>query len=182
MEDSAFAAGVVPGGLTTHREIKILICYLLAKRKSPVQRSIILEALSTEGLANYFECADAMSDLENLGHIVPKDGGYIASETGVNIAGILEGDIPLTVKERASEYLENYIVMQRNKNQHHVEMVPRGEGYMVRCSISDFGSDVFAVEVFAPNKKTANEIRDTFIDNAEEIMRAALSSLVSDFE
>ncbi len=178
MENRAFTAGVVPGGLTTHREIKILICCILATLDAPFRHDMLLDALTMEGMVNYFEAADAISELINAGHVSELDGRYVITSTGREIAELLRTDVPLTVREKVLAKAARLFRRQVNLEQHHVEIMPREDGFIVRGSISDFGSELFAVEVYAPNRLHAENIRDNFIDKGADIMRDALSRLV----
>lgn len=178
MDNNAFTAGVVPGGLTTHREIKILICCILATLDAPFRHDMLLDALTMEGLVNYFEAADAISDLIELGHICEIDGRYVITSTGRQISDALTSDVPLTVRERALSKSARLFRRQVNLEQHHVDIIQREDGFIVRGTISDFGSELFAVEVYAPNRLHAENIRDNFVDKGADIMRDALSRLV----
>ena len=58
----AFSQGVKPGGLRSRNEIKILICYIICKIDSGITKEQLNEILSSEGLANYFEVNQALSE------------------------------------------------------------------------------------------------------------------------
>ena len=178
MDNTAFSAGVVPGGLTTHREIKILICCILQNIKAPVSHELLMEALSGDGMVNYFEAADAISDLVELNHISDKNGYYEINETGEQIADLLRTDIPLSVREKVISKAARLYRRQVNSAQHKVEIIERDDGFVVRGSISDFGTELFAIEIYAPNRLHAENIKSNFIDKGTDIMRDALSRLV----
>ena len=125
-----------------------------------------------------FEAADAISELINAGHVSELDGRYVITSTGREIAELLRTDVPLTVREKVLAKAARLFRRQVNLEQHHVEIMPREDGFIVRGSISDFGSELFAVEVYAPNRLHAENIRDNFIDKGADIMRDALSRLV----
>jgi hypothetical protein len=59
----AFTAGIEPGGLRTKNEIRILICYLLDSVDVPLKKDDIIEIMQANGLANYFEVADAIAEM-----------------------------------------------------------------------------------------------------------------------
>ena len=63
MKQDAFSAGVEPGGLYSSQEIKILICYMLAGVGEPLARHSVLEILSGNGMANFFEAGAAVDEL-----------------------------------------------------------------------------------------------------------------------
>lgn len=180
MQDKAFTAGVVPGGLTTSKEIKILICYLLWATKEPVSPSLIVLALSEEGLVNYFECADALSDLLEAENIIISDESCVLSEAGRDIAENLSSAIPLTVRERAVRLIKEYMVVQKNRNQHKTEIIQTEDGYLVRCRLSDGSLDLFSLELYAPNRRYAQNVQRNFIINGEEFIRTTLEKLTSD--
>ena len=54
-EFDAFSQGVEPGGLRSKTQIKLLVNYLVANIREPINSSTIIEALQVHGLANYFE-------------------------------------------------------------------------------------------------------------------------------
>ena len=179
MERDAFRAGVVPGGLTTNREIKILICTILTELGEPFKHELLLRSLTDESLVNYFEAADAITELIDLGHIKLTDENcYVITDTGRNIAEVLSEDVPFSVREKTIARAKQLFRRQVNTDQHKVELIEKDDGYIVRGSISDFGNEIFAVEIYAPNKLHAANIEQNFIDKGEEIMRDALSKLV----
>ena len=70
MAFDAFTGGIEPGGLRTKNEIRILICYLLASVNAPLSKNDILSIIQDNGLANYFEVTDALSELTEHGNVV----------------------------------------------------------------------------------------------------------------
>ena len=95
MQNNAFTAGIDPGGLTNDYEIKILVCYILEKIKRHMTFSEINYILQSEGLANYFEYAEAISELLSSGHIVDISQGegeqrFRLSDLGVKTARTFE--------------------------------------------------------------------------------------------
>ena len=94
------------------------------------------------------------------------------------IEEVLSEDVPFSVREKIIARAKQLFRRQVNTDQHKVELIEKDDGYIVRGSISDFGNEIFAVEIYAPNKLHAANIEQNFIDNGEEIMRDALSKLV----
>ena len=65
----AWSEGVEPGGLRNKDEIKMLICYLLKTIDQPISMEQIGNIMQDQGIANYFEAMDAVSDLISNGSI-----------------------------------------------------------------------------------------------------------------
>ena len=81
----AFTAGVKMGGLTSDTEIRLLLCYLV-KTAGPVTRETLEGALLQEQLVNYFEFADALSELQRQGLICAGDKGFTVTPKSATVA------------------------------------------------------------------------------------------------
>ncbi|MCL2539247.1 MAG: DUF4364 family protein [Oscillospiraceae bacterium] len=180
MDKKAFSAGVVPGGLTTSKEIKILICYLLLVVGEPVSHPLLLYTLSKEGLVNYFECADAIGELLESGGIEQADDVYSLTAVGRNIAENLFSSVPLSIREQALEQIDENLRMQKNRRQHRTEIHKTENGYTIRCTLSDDISDLFTMELYAPSRRHALCIERNFIMNGEQLIRSVIEQLTAD--
>ena len=181
MLNDAFTAGVVPGGLISHSEIKILICDVLRSLKEPAAHGDVVNSLTDRGLANYFELNDAISELLNAGHLVQEGEVYSLSPTGRQIAEMLAGDLPATVRERALSAVSRAVEDSKKKRQNLAEIVRTESGYEVRCSIVDEAAGpLYRLTLYAPTRSAAETIRDNFIDKAERLLRQDLSLLTGE--
>ncbi|MEG2258822.1 MAG: DUF4364 family protein, partial [Oscillospiraceae bacterium] len=160
-------------------EIKILICHVLCEIAMPISRDDLLDSLSGRGYANYFECADALSDLINASHITEDDHGmYLISQSGKEIAALLSEDVALTVRERV---VQQALVLARRSSRQNFnksEITKLDNGYLLRCSVSDKDSEIFALELIAPTKADAQLMRDNFTDRAEDIVSSIYTMLM----
>lgn len=182
MANDTFTAGVVPGGLTANSEIKILICHVLDAIKLPISQEDLFEALSGQGYANYFECADALSDLLNAGHVAQEElGFYCITPSGHEIAALLSGDVALTVRERT---VKQALVLARRSNRRSTntaEIVKNENGsYTLHCAVRDNDGVIFSLELIAPSLAAAQRMRDSFLDNAETILRDTIAKLTGE--
>ena len=74
MERNAFTQGIRPGGLTDSYEVTVLVCYVLDHTEQPLTSQLLQEAILKDGLANYFEFAQAFGKLQQDGHILKETG------------------------------------------------------------------------------------------------------------
>ena len=65
----AFDAGIELGGLRNRNEIRLLVCYLLKAIDKPVPKTLVVDAILNDGLANYFEINEAIAELLKGGKI-----------------------------------------------------------------------------------------------------------------
>ncbi|WP_312645319.1 DUF4364 family protein [Hydrogenoanaerobacterium sp.] len=188
MELNAFSAGIEPGGLTLSHEIKILVCYLLQNIRQKLTLSQINEALLKKGLVNYFELADAMSELLDSGHIVicatnKKDEEcYGLTELGVRTAREFSDTLPLTVREKALISAQNLLARQKSAAENIVTVDKVKDGYMVNLIISDIGSDLMNLSLFMPTETEADAVKRQFIRDPLLIYKGMLALLTGDLK
>ena len=181
MENDAFVAGTVPGGLTSHSEVKILCCYLVNIQEQPVSHDVLVSAVSRDGLVNYFELVSALTELTDSGQLSLENGCYSITESGKQIATLLAGDLPFSVRSKAGDSLRYMAEHERRSHDNKVEIRRAGSGYEVKCSISDMTEGpLYSLSVYVPSLSAANTVRDNFIDKAEQLLRNDLSLLTGE--
>lgn len=182
MANDAFTEGIVPGGLTSHSEVKILCCYLLNLQEQPIPHDVFVSALSKDGLVNYFELVSALTELSDSGQIVSdEEGRYSITDSGRQIALLLSGDLPFSVRSKAGDSLRYMAEHERRSHDNKVEIRRTGTGYEVRCSISDStDGPLYALSIYVPSLSAAYTVRDNFIDKAEQLLRSDLSLLTGE--
>ena len=182
MMGNAFTAGVKPGGLTTTTEIQILLCWLAARAKPPLLRAELEDALLGEELVNYFELADHLAGLCERGFLREENGCYVLLPAGAEIAGMLGGDLPRSVRDTAERAVKAAQRRTRLRAQHPERIVPAGsgQGWHVEGALRDMGSDIFSFSLFVPDEKTARQVQDNFLEKGDEVYSAVLSMLTDD--
>ena len=181
MVNDAFTAGVVPGGVISHFEVKILICYLLSKEKKPINHDDFVSALTDEGLVNYFELTGAISELLDSKAIAQQGDGYVITGTGKQIAETLSEDLALTVREKSDSAIRLARVHEEKKKQNKVEIIETKNGYEVECTILDEGvGPLFSMRLYLPTYGAALKAKTNFIEKAEDILRTNLSTLTEE--
>ncbi len=185
MDYQGFTAGVKPGGLTQDYEVKILICYLLMQVKATMSFNEINEVLQSEGIVNYFEYAQAISELLASGHIsqVKRPNGeqcYQLSELGVKTAKTFEKSIPLTIRERSVQAAEQYLLKKRIEKENQVEITKVEDGYTLSLRITDIGTDLLQLSLFVPTEQECQSIKERFLKDPAEIYRGVVALLTGD--
>lgn len=181
MNSNAFIAGVKPGGLTTDYEVKILICYLMNVVKVPLNISDFNYILITEGLVNYFECTQSLSDLLHLNNISQlEDNSYVLTEKGINTAINFERTIPLTVKETAVSKAKRYLKYKEMEKLNIANIEKLKEGFNVSLNIGDDENLLMKITMFAPNDKYCEKIKEEFYKSPEEIYQIVASLLIGE--
>ncbi len=181
MSSNAFTAGVRPGGLNNENEIRILVCLLVHKRQSKLTEADLLDLFTAGELANYFEVAGAIADMLAKDHLNrATDGTLNTTDSGADIADALQEDVPLAVREKALSLCDALLEHKTKIGQHKVQIIRQSDGYTVRCSIVDLGTPIFTMELYAPERDSAELIERRFVENGARIYSDALAALTGD--
>ena len=175
MVSKAFSAGVVPGGLRDKNEIKILICYIIEKIQTPLEKNDIILVLQAYGLANYFEVSEAFWDLESNGSIKHNSGAIEITPQGKIIVEELSKKLPSTVRDKALKSIQHYIERMKIEKENKVIIRENKCGFDVTCIISGGNFDMLKLTIYAPDKEFANTIKNNFYKNPGKVYEYILS-------
>lgn len=179
----AFSAGVESGGLLNTTEIKSLIGYLIRELDEPISADALRRILTEQGLANYFDVSEALSDLLRMGNVSEEPSGedfvLVLTSRGRIALRELEGDIPLSVREKALSAAIEEAVRRRNAHQTRIEVEPSGEGYSVTFRIgSEPGDSLLRVTVWAADMQQVERMKTNFLKDPARFYSAILASLI----
>lgn len=184
MINDAMSAGVARGGLTNKTEIKVLICYLLKVFDSPLPLDKLKEDLHFEGIANYFELAAAIGDLEASLVIAPAmfDGvkKYLGTNRSLEVVDALGKSLPLTVKEKSCDIVAKYLSREKMAKENKVSIEKCGEGYTVTCSVCEKDLELVSVKLFVTSEVAANNVKNRFLDDPAKLLIEATESLTGE--
>lgn len=178
MDFDAFTAGIEPGGLRTKNEIRILICYLLASVGAPLAKGDIISILQGNGLANYFEVADAIAEMAEKGLLIRQETDrelFTASETGRMVAKQLDTALPPSVRNRAAGAAVSLLAEAKRKRENRVEFIPVENGYNVVCHISGGDADLMTFSLYVPDLYQAQVVEENFHRSPETVYRMLLA-------
>lgn len=180
IEYDAFNAGIEPGGLRNKNEIKILICYILKTIDTQITRQQTNEVIQGQGLANYFEVNQAISDLIQNGSLdVDKDNEELLSITqiGKMAASTLELDLPRSVREKAIRSAIKVITIAKNEQENNVEIEQLNNGYHITFTIADKNDIMMQLKLFVADKEQIEIVKRNFFEDPSRLYSSIISSL-----
>lgn len=179
MDDRALTAGISHDGLRSRREIKILICYIVNSFDEPLSRQDLVKIIQREDLANYFETCDAIESLVNKENLSedPETGTLTVTDTGREIARSLYRSLPLTVREKAMAVGLQIVSRKKHERENSVEVIPNGNGYLVKCTVLDGETVMMSTSLYVPGKEYVDLVRERFLNDPESLYRLVLIQL-----
>ena len=184
MEFDAFTEGIVPGGLRNRSEIGILICYLLDYINKPFPKDDLIEIFQENGLANYFETVNAISELikhDNVAYTDDVKRCLSLTDNGKMISAQLNGTLSLTTRQKATT-AASQLIQRRKVEQENPVTITReeGGGYQVNMKITDGIRDLMSLTVFVPDIREANAVKKNFHKNPERLYSITLAAVIGD--
>lgn len=189
MNNDVFTEGIERGGLTTDYEIRILICWLLSRIKTPVNSSLLSGALLVEGLVNYFEVTKAITLLLDSGHIKietdkaandSKDERLVLTELGAKTAESFYKNVPRSVRDKSLDAVGQYVLQERFARENKAEIISTDDGFRLELSLNDVGNDLMRISLYAPTREICEKMRDKFCSDPTELYRTVISSLLGE--
>ena len=184
MKKDSFSFDVAPGGLRTAGEIKILICYLLKTVGVPLSRSALDEAIQENGIANYFDVGQALTELCDNGSIArTEDHGseaYQITEQGRESADLLETTLSFTVRDKAVRSAMRLLSKIRNERENHVEIQKTQGGYLVTCTVLDRQLELMTVRLLVADALQAELVKNRFLDDPQATYQSILEQMIGD--
>jgi hypothetical protein len=178
INDRALTADISPDGLRSRRDIKILICYLLASFEEPLNRSELIKTIQNDALANYFEICAAIAALIEDGNVTADaDDVLSVTDVGREIGRELYSALPPSVRDKALAAGMKIISRRNNERCHRVEFIPQSNGILVKCDMMEKDLVLLSTCLHVPNEQFAKLVRDRFYDDPESLYRLVLMQL-----
>jgi hypothetical protein len=165
-------------------QIKVFILYLLKNIREPLEYKIINDMVMQDGFVSSRDFPICFCELLDLGQIVEEriDGRmyYRISELGAQSVSSVEFNLYDSVKEKALRSAHRLLAFYKTGNMINAEITPEGEGYMVKCSITDKDKTLLDLNVYLTDDSYAEVMKENFTERAEVIYKGVLALLSGD--
>lgn len=178
----AFTEGIEPGGLRNRNEIKTLICYLVSHLDTPITKGQLNDIICEEGLANYFELNQALSEVIDNGNIYAEesdDPQLFITEIGKQNTQTLEKDLPYTVRENALNAAVRLQTRLRREREHRIEITRLEKGCNITMSVLDGEDELMTVTLFVADYEQAIMVKEKFLSDPVNVYSNIVALLMA---
>ncbi len=160
-------------------DIKFLILYIMARVASPIDFHALTELTMCDDGVDYFEFAEAVSELVETGHLTLENGLYSITEKGRTNGTACESSLPYTVKQKSAVRLAqvNGVLRRNAQVRACVEDRPEG-GYGVRMELDDNTGNLFTLELFCGSQEQAERLATGFRTQPERVYNDVITALL----
>lgn len=181
MDFDSFTDGVAPGGIYDKGEIKLLVCYLMKKIETALDRTTINEILQQYSVANYFEVNQALTELASSGSLLTwMENGeemFELSPAAIYSVNEIEKSLPRSVREKVVSAAMKILTARRIKQESKVDVEPLENGYNVTFTIVDVNTVLLKLTIYVSQESQIELVKRNFYSNAVEIYSNIISAL-----
>jgi hypothetical protein len=162
-------------------DIKFLILYLMVRVAAPIDFAALTElAMCDEGV-DYFQFAEAVSELVETEHLSVEDDLYCITEKGRKNGGICESSLPYSIRSKCDRNLARLNAGLRRSAQVCAEIKPRDDGsFTLRLALDDDSANLLTLELLTATETQASHLAERFRAHPEQIYNGVLEVLLTD--
>lgn len=173
------ARGFIRGPL----DIKLLILYILARAKLPLDMAELTDLTLCDEGVDYFQFTEALGSLKTTGHVKEDgDGRLSITPKGRANGAICEDELPYSVRLRCDRSIAELNQQMERQNQVRTSITPResGDGVTVSMVLDDDSGNIMTLDMLAPDSKQGTLLAENFQANAEKIYNVVLTALLNE--
>jgi hypothetical protein len=173
------------GYIREPEDVKYLILYCLSLLPMTVSVDDLMEVTMIDGGFGYFEFMQCFHELLESGHISELDmidhKEYLLSNEGRKVVELMEGQLRLSVRDRAQTAALRVISRIRRNNSLRAYHKKNDDGsFHVTLAVYDKSFEMMSINVAVFNERQCQMLEQNFKDNAESIYKGLLSLLLED--
>lgn len=181
MKFDAFDAGIELGGLRNRDDIRLLVCYLLKAIDKPIEKEQLNNALLENGLANYFEISQAITELLSNGAIdmliIDDEECYKILPIGKEIAENLEMTLPKTVRERAVNSAIKLLTLKEVERENRIDVEKVDDGYNVTFSLMSGNDELMKLTLLVGDSMQVESIKKNYLEDPIKLYSSIITAL-----
>ena len=172
------------GFLRDMLDVKVLILYVMARVRYPIDLGKIYELCYQDESLSYFDLCEAVPQMVASGHLRETDGGlFEITDSGRETGTVMEETVAYPVAQRAKAAVEqfNQAVRRDSFLRTEVHERPTGEASVV-LGMDDETGALMTLELMAPDLSQARKLERAFHRNAQKIYHAVMRALLEEAE
>ncbi len=160
-------------------DIKFLVLYLMARVAAPIDFSTLTDLTMCDDGVDYFDFAEAVSELVETEHLTLTEGLYSITDKGRQNGAACESSLPYSVKHKCNANLAQVNTALRRSAQVRAEILEREDGGLTaRLSLDDDSGSLLSLELLCPSREQAARLCETFKSHPERIYNDVLTILL----
>lgn len=163
-------------------DIKVLTLYALSLFSEPVAFPTLLEVCLQDDGVNYFELQEAVTQLENSGHLAETDVGTLfLTDQGRTHGQLTQDSLAVPLRQRVTAAVSAWKAGQKRQSQVQTEILQAEDlTYQVQLTLRSPVGKLMELQLPASSLKQARSLRQRMNRSAEALYAQTLALLLQD--
>ena len=160
-------------------DVKLLVLYIMARIAAPIDFATLTDLSMCDSGVDYFQCAEAVSELLASGHLTLAEECYSITDKGRRDSAAGEDSLSPVVRRRCDQRLGPLNQALKRKAQVRAEVVPQSDGFTVRLTMDDEAGTLFSLSLLAPSREDGERISGQFLSHPDRVYNGILGVLLT---
>ena len=161
-------------------DLKLLALYLLTHAAAPIDYATLNDLAMCDDGVDYFQFAEAVSELQGSGHIAREGELYSPTDKGRRDSQAGESSLSPVIRSRCDRRLAPLNEALRRKAQVRAEVTPSGPDWLVTLSMDDDQGTLFSLALLASSEEDGQRVARHFRAHPDRVYNGILGVLFTD--
>ncbi len=161
-------------------DMKLLCLYILTHAAAPIGFETLTDLAMCDDGVDYFQFAEAVSELAASGHIVLEGELYAPTEKGRRDSAAGESSLSPVIRSRCDRRLAPLNEALKRRAQVRAAVEPDGDGWQVVLSMDDDRGPLLSLTLLAPSQEDGRYMADRFLAHPDRVYNRVLNALLTD--
>ena len=159
-------------------DTKLLVLYIMDRAAAPIDFATLTDLSLCDPGVDYFQFAEAVSELEASGHLERQGEMYAVTGKGRRACAAGESSLSPVIRRRCDQRLSPLNQALKRREQVRAQVTQQPQGFDVRLSMDDDKGSLFSLTLLAPTREDAQRIADSFLDHPDRVYNGLLGILL----
>lgn len=160
-------------------DTKLMVLYIMDRVAAPIDFATLTDLSMCDSGVDYFQFAEAVSELTDSGHLHQQGEIYAITEKGRRACSAGESSLSPVVRQRCDQRLGPLNQALKRKAQVRAHVAEQPQGFDVYLSMDDDQGSLFTLTLLSPTREDAQRIADGYLDHPDRVYNALLSVLLT---
>lgn len=162
-------------------DIKLLILFMASRLAGPVAFDVFADLALCDDGVNYFQLAEAASELVSAGHLTDADGTLCITAQGRQVIEQGADSLPRVIRQRCEKRAApvNEALLRARQASAQVESADNGT-WRLRLAFHEGDEELLGLSLWTPDEKCAREAAKRFKNNPARVYNGVLNILMDE--
>lgn len=160
-------------------DIKLLVLYIMDRAAGPIDFTTLTDLSMCDNGVDYFQFAEAVSELTDSGHLDQQGEFYSISGKGRRACTAGASSLSPVVRQRCDRRLAPLNQALKRKAQVRAQVKKQSQGFDVCLSMDDDQGSLFSMTLLSPTQEDAQRIANGFLEHPDRVYNGLLGVLLT---